>query len=126
MLKPRELDREACVQMANHAAGDLADRNVAADVGAFGRADAGAGQRDVDDPNPDIGAVRHDKAGTGDLWDETAVTAIFRPVEDAAVGKPRKLGGEHVALAWGRQDGHREAVLKQPGQVAFKADEMST
>ena len=39
-------------------------------------------------------------------------------------GKPRKLGGEHVPLAGGRQDGHGEAVLKQPRQVPFKAAEM--
>ena len=84
MLQPRELDREACIQMADHAARNLADRNVGADLGAFCRADAGAGQRDVDDPNPDFGAFRHDQAGTGDLRDETAVTAIFRQIEDAA------------------------------------------
>ena len=43
MLYPLELDREALFQMADDTAGNLADRDVAADFRAFLGADAGAG-----------------------------------------------------------------------------------
>ena len=110
--------------MANHAAGDLADRDVAADFRALLGADAGAGQRQIEDPHPDIGAVRHDQPGAGDLWHETAVAAVFRQVEDAAVGEPGELGGKHVALSRRRRDRHRKAVLQLAGDLALQAAEM--
>src|SRR6478609_10862478 len=85
MLQPGKLDGEAGLEMPDHAAGDLAERDVAADLGPLFGADAGAGQGNVDDPHADVGGVRHDQAGAGDLRHETAVAAVFRQVEDAAV-----------------------------------------
>ncbi len=35
MLQPRELDREALIEMTHHPAGNLAERNKAADLGAL-------------------------------------------------------------------------------------------
>ncbi len=55
---------------------------------------------------------------------DTAVAAVFRQIEDMAVGEPRQLGSELVALARRRSDRHREAVLKDTRDVAFEPAEM--
>ena len=43
------------------------------------------------------------------------VAAVFRQVEFVLVGEPGELRGELVLLAVGRDDGHREAVLRACG-----------
>jgi hypothetical protein len=52
------------------------------------------------------------------------VTAVFRQVEDIAVGEPGKLGGELVALAGGGADRHRKTVVDDAGDPALDPADM--
>ena len=54
-----------------------------------------------------------------DCAGDTAVAAVFRQVEDVAVGEPGELGGELVALA-GSPDRHGKAVLEIARDLAFQ------
>ena len=49
------------------------------------------------------------------------MAAIFRQAEDVAVGEPGELGGELVALALGRRDGHGEPVREYARDVPFQS-----
>ena len=54
----------------------------------------------------------------------TIPTAIFRQIEDLAVGQPCELGGQFVALAGRGADRHGEAVVEQAGDFAFNTADM--
>src|SRR5262249_24652619 len=51
--------------------------------------------------------------------DDAVVTAVFRQVEDIAVGEPGELGGELVALPRRRSDRHGKAVVDDAGDLAL-------
>jgi hypothetical protein len=55
---------------------------------------------------------------------DTIVTTILGQVEDVAVGKPGQLRGQFVALARGRADRHRKAVVDDAGDPAFDPSDM--
>jgi hypothetical protein len=76
------------------------------------------------DSDTDVPAVRQDQAGGRQARHETAVAAVFRQVQDVAVGKPGELGCELVALSRRRRDRHGEAVLQLPRDLAFQAAEV--
>ena len=52
------------------------------------------------------------------------MAAVFRQIEDLPVGEPSELGGELVALARGRRDGHGEAIVESARDLAFEPAEM--
>jgi len=52
------------------------------------------------------------------------VAAVFRQIEDVAVGKPGQLGGELVALARGGAHAHGEAVVDDAGNLALDPADM--
>ena len=52
------------------------------------------------------------------------MTAIFRQIEDIAVGQPGELGGELVAFARGGADRHGKAIVDDPGDFAFDPADM--
>ncbi len=52
------------------------------------------------------------------------MAAIFRQIEDVAVGEPGQLGGELVALARGRTHAHGEAVVDNAGNLALDPADM--
>src|SRR5439155_19702986 len=54
----------------------------------------------------------------------TLVTAVFRQVENVAVGEPGQLCGALVALARGGADGHGEPVVDNPGNPALDPADM--
>ena len=52
------------------------------------------------------------------------MAAVFRQIEDVAVGKPGQLRGELVALARRRADGHCKTVVDDARDLAFDAADM--
>jgi hypothetical protein len=54
----------------------------------------------------------------------TVVAAVFRQIENVAVGEPGQLGRELVALARGRADRHGEAVVDDAGDLALDPADM--
>jgi len=91
MLQAGEFDRKAFFDMANHPALDLADHDQGAGRRLEVGLDGGTRQRHVDDPHGHVGPVRHDQPGHRIARNDTAVAAVFRQVEDVAVGEPGEL-----------------------------------
>ncbi len=119
-----ELDREAFLKVADDARLDTAEGDGFADQ----RLDLGgkrrARQRQVDNPAGQRAAVVEFQDGRRVARHDAVVAAVFRQVEDLAVGKPGELGCELVALAGRCAHGHREAVVEQAGNLAFDAADM--
>src|SRR5580693_4899133 len=122
MLQAGELDGEAFLKMAHDTALHRAERDQRADRRPLVGGDTGARLRDVDNAAGEVDAVRHDQTADRVARYDTAVAAVFRQAEDVAVGEPGELGGELVALARGRPDGHRETVLEDARDAAFEPD----
>jgi hypothetical protein len=101
MLEPRELNGEAVLDVTDDAALRLAEGDQAADRRPQVRRDGDrrARLRQVDDPATHIAPVRQDQARQRPARGEAAVAAIFRKVEDVAVGEPGELRGKLVAFA---------------------------
>src|SRR3984957_10327142 len=121
VLQPGKLDGEAIFEVADDAALHLAERYQSADRGALLGGDTGARLRNVDDAAGDVDAVRHDQAARRFLRRDAAVAAVFRRIEQVAIGEPGELGSKLVALSLGGCDRHRKTVLKMARDVALKA-----
>jgi hypothetical protein len=120
VLQPDKLDRKAFLDVANHAAGRLAEGDEGADLRALLAPDRGARLRDVDDAAGQIDAVGQDEPRHRVARGDAAVAAIFRQSQNATVGEPGELGGELVALARRGRDRHGEAVLELPRDDPFQ------
>src|ERR1700688_2125093 len=119
MLQAGELDGEAFFEVTHDAALYRSERDQRADRRPLVGGDTGARLRDVDNAAGEVDAVRHDQAADRVAWYDTAVAAVFGQAEDVAVGEPGELGGELVAFARCRPDGHRKAVLENARDAAF-------
>jgi len=124
MLQAGKLDGEAVFEVAHHAALHLAQGHQRPDRRPFPRGDAGAGLRHVDDAAGKIDAVRQDQAADRIARHDTAMTAVFRQAQNMPVGEPGELRRELVAFARGGRNGHREAVLKDAGNLTLEPPEM--
>ena len=126
VLQPGELDGEAIFDVAHHAAGVL-PMVTAAPTG--GRR---SGLIAMAAPDADMSMTRQAtlvpfgriRRADRIARHETAVAAVFRQIEDLPVGEPGELGGELVALARGRRDGHGKAVVELARDHAFQPAEM--
>ena len=113
MLQPGELDREALLEVAHHPALHVLPRVTSVPI-------AGRWSVAIAAPDSDRSMMRQVRLTPfGRIrWvdrlarHDAAVAAVFRQVEDVAVGEPGELGGELVALARRRRDRHGEAVLE--------------
>ena len=124
MLQAGKLDGKAVFEVAHHAALHFAQGHQRSDRRPFLGGDAGAGLRHVDDAAGKIDAVRQDQAADRIARHDTAVAAVFREVENVTIGEPSELCRELVAFAGGGRDGHRETVLKDARDLAFKPAEV--
>src|SRR3984893_9541246 len=98
MLRPRELDRKAVVEVAHHAALDSPEVDQHPDRGPLIGRDRGARQGQVDDAAGELDAIGHGKLGDRLAGGDAAVAAVFRKVKDMTVGEPGELGREAGAL----------------------------
>src|ERR1700722_19004591 len=121
VLQPGKLDGEAVFEVADDAALHLAERYQGADRGALFGGDTGARLRNVDDSAGEVDAVRHDQAARRFLRRDAAVAAVFRRIEQVAIGEPGELGSKLVALSLGGCDRHRKTALELARDVAFEA-----
>src|SRR6266700_5173776 len=124
VLEADELDREAVLDVPDHATGGLAERDERANVGPLIAHDRGARLRNVDDAAGQVDAVGQDQSRHRIARGDAAIAAVLRQSENASVGEPGELGGELVALARRRRDGHGEAVLELPRNDAFQTPDM--
>ena len=124
MLQARELDGKALFEVTHHPPGNLAKDDIAAQIGPMRRGNARAGQREVDDPDPNIGLVGQNQLSGRVLRDKAAVAAVFRQVEKVAVGEPGELGGQLIAFARRGCDCHGKAIGQMACDLAFETAEM--
>src|SRR5229473_3179309 len=119
-----ELKGKTFFEVSHHPRLDLAEQDQRFQRRPVFRGDGGAGQRHVDHPAGHLGAVlkRHERDRVA--RDDAVVAAVFRQIEDIAVGKPGQLGSEFVALARGGAHGHGETVVDNAGDLAFDPADM--
>src|SRR5882757_1665900 len=86
--------------------------------------DRRARSRQVDDAARHLAAVLKREHRNRVAGHDTVVAAVFRQVEDIAVGEPGELGGKLVALAGGGADRHSKAVVDDPRDLALDPADM--
>src|SRR5258707_9092254 len=114
-----ELECKAFFQVSYHPRLYLAEHDHRFQRRPVFRGDGGAGQRHVDDPAGHLGAVLKREHGDRVARHDTIVAAVFRQIENVAVGEPGQLCGELVALARSGPDGHGETVVDNSGNPAL-------
>src|SRR6478735_12710985 len=98
-LRMHELEREAVFEVSDHAALHPAEQNRRFQRRAVLGGDGGARQREVDDAAGHLGAALERQHRDRIARHDTIVAAVFRQIEDVAVGEPGQLGRELVALS---------------------------
>src|SRR3954452_13122739 len=120
-LRMHELEREAIFEVSDHAALHPAEQNRRFQRGAVLRGDGGARQREVDDAAGHLGAVLERQHRNWVTRHDTIVAAVFRQIEDVAVGEPGQLCRQLVTLSRRRADQHAEAIVDDAGDLASEA-----
>src|SRR3954469_6754059 len=123
-LRMHELEREAVFEISDHAALHPAEQNRRFQRGTVLRGDGGARQREVDDAAGHLGAVLERQHRNWVTRHDTIVAAVFRKVEDVAVGEPGQLCRKLVALSRRRANGLGGALVDDAGDLAIAAADM--
>src|SRR3954454_4683026 len=123
-LRMHELEREAVFEISDHAALHPAEQNRRFQRGTVLGGDGGARERKVDDAAGHLGAVLERQHRDRVARYDTIVAAVFRQIEDVAVGEPGQLCRELVALSRCRTDRHGEAIVDDAGDLALDAADM--
>ena len=119
-----EFEREAFLEVSHHAGLHLAEHDERSQRRAVFRRDGGAGPRHIDNPAGHLGAVLEREQRDRVARHDTVVAAVFRQVEDIAVGEPGQLRRELVALARGGSHGHGKTVVDDAGDPALDPADM--
>jgi mannose-6-phosphate isomerase-like protein (cupin superfamily) len=118
-LLVNEFEREAFIEVSHYSRLDLAEHDERSKRRTVFRRDGGAGARHVDNPASHLGAVLEREQRDRIARHDTIVAAVFRQIENVAVGKPGQLRCELVALARGRAHGHGKAIVDDAGNLAL-------
>ena len=98
MLEAEEFDREAVIEMTDHARRRLADGDGGRDFRPVFAPDRGARLRNIRYPHHRARAIRQDQPRRRIARRDPAVAAILRQTQNMPVGEPGKLRSELVAL----------------------------
>src|SRR3954454_20695534 len=98
-LRMHELEREAVFEVSDHTALHSAEQNRRFQRRTVLGGDGCARQREVDDAAGHLGAVLERQHRDRVARHDTIVAAVFRQVENVAVGEPGQLCCELVALS---------------------------
>ena len=123
-LLVNKFEREAIIEVSHHPGLDLAEQDQRFKRRAVFCRDGGAGPRHIDNPAGHLGAVLEREQCNRVARYNAVVAAVFRQVENVAVGEPGQLRRELVAFARGRAHGHGKTVVDNAGDPALNPADM--
>ncbi len=94
-----KFEREAFLEVSHDPGLDLAEHDHGFQRRAVFRGDGGARQRHVDDPAGHLGAVLEREQRNRVARNDTVVAAVFRQIEDVAVGDSASPPGD-ILMIW--------------------------